>query len=162
MALAVVVESEVNILQDQGGRTAQLVLPDQSRTVDANSPLFKNPARDIVVIPFTVDGYSGDEYPAIGAATQIQGRFINAQESQLELRTRDRPPGQDRLNARERERRSPVGIGDAHIQQGQIRVDTLPTRFDPPDADGLPKLLTGETLNVDAIVFNMGQNAIAQ
>ena len=92
VAVAVVVERQVEVFEHQFGRLAQFVLPNQRRAANADTPLRQDPVRDIAIALLRVQWNTGDENPAIAGAAQVERWLVDAQQAQLELRTRHRPP----------------------------------------------------------------------
>jgi hypothetical protein len=53
-------------------------------------------------------------------------------------------------------------IGDPDIGQNQIRIESLPTGLDAPDADRQPECLADLALDLGPIILDVRQDQIAQ
>ena len=77
----IIVEGEIDILENQRRRLAQLVLPDQRCTFNAQPVLCQHPIAERIVAIRGSHRHAGDKEMPLRIAAQIERRFFDAQQA---------------------------------------------------------------------------------
>ena len=157
-----IVERKIHVFQNQRRSAAQCVLPHQRGAANTDVPLVENPGGDIAIAPITRERYAGNRQLAIAAAPQMQRRFVDIQQAQAQLAARHGPPGEYGFDPGKGQRRASFGVGNANVQQGEVRIDPGPAGLDAPDAHGLPQPLADQALDGRAVLLDVWQHDVAQ
>jgi len=161
MAMAAIVEAEINVFQNQRRRLPLAVVPDQGRVADANPRLRQQPVES-GGIAVALRLQAGNRNPPINRPPHMQHGIFKSQQGQLEPHPEQAFPGKHGLDPMQRKDRLPLAVGDRHPVEYQIRVESLPARFNPPDPDLQTNRLARGRLDFRLVSGDPGQHGIAQ
>ena len=161
MTAPLVVETELQVLEDQWRCLAQAVFPEDGRIADPDVRLVEHPFGEIR-IAFTLGVDAGDGDPPIHFAAYMQDGPFECEQGERHLAARNTGPGKDRLHLLQRECRIPLAVGDHHVFQNQVGIEALPARLDAADGYRLADGRRDRLFDLRVIAADVGQDDEAQ
>ena len=152
-----VMQAQINIAQDQRGRVALRVIPDQCGMRHTHLALRQQPVAKAAFRLVTVQGDARHMQAALRIATHAKRQVIHLQGRQPQLTAQQREPRQFGLNVRQKQLRTLILAPHLHRAQTQRRMPALPIGADLPERDALPGSLADRRRNRLAPTVDVGQ-----
>ena len=163
VAAAAVVELEVEALEFESRRRAQLVDPGDLRIADHHAVLRQQPVGEVVLAGLLRRHLeAGGVEASLAVAAQHQAGRVELEPGQAQLEVPQRAPGKFRLDLVEAERGAALGVADFEAFEVERRAQAGPVRLDAADAHRAVDRAADGALEVAAVVLDLRQDRVAQ